>query len=102
MSGQHKHSPLRFRPPGPEREWLEARKAETGEPMNAILTLAVRALMARDRILAAHPITTKVIPPGYRAGTGEKFGCETCHDWDGVTEGRGYCETLLALGADEQ
>ncbi|CAM5626952.1 hypothetical protein STENM36S_08713 [Streptomyces tendae] len=25
------------------------------------------------------------------------FGCETCHDWDGVPEGRGNCDTVLAL-----
>ncbi|MFJ6363416.1 hypothetical protein ACIQIE_19830 [Streptomyces globisporus] len=25
------------------------------------------------------------------------FGCETCHDWDGVPEGRGNCPTILAL-----
>jgi hypothetical protein len=46
MPGQHKHNPLRFRPPGDVREWLDKRQAETGEPMNAILTAAVRALMA--------------------------------------------------------
>jgi hypothetical protein len=45
MPGRHKHNPLRFRPPAEEREWLEARQEETGEPMNAILTAAVRALM---------------------------------------------------------
>jgi hypothetical protein len=54
---------------------------------------------AKRAILAAHPLTTEVIPPGYRTGTGQPFGCETCHDWDGVTEGRGYCDTLLALAA---
>ena len=48
MSGQHKHSPLRFRPPEVEREWLEARAEQTGEPLNAILTAAVRALMSGD------------------------------------------------------
>jgi hypothetical protein len=58
-----------------------------------------REVEAMRAILAAHPVTTEVIPPGYQAGTGEKFGCETCHDWDGATEGRGYCETLLALAA---
>ena len=60
---------------------------------------ALREAAAKRAILAAHPVTTEVIPPGYRAGTGEKFGCETCHDWDGVTEGRGYCGTLRALAA---
>lgn len=46
MTGKHKRTPLRFRPPEAERVWLEARQEETGEPMNAILTAAVRALMA--------------------------------------------------------
>lgn len=48
MPGQHKHPPLRFRPPAAEREYLEARAERTGEPVNAILTAAVRALMATD------------------------------------------------------
>lgn len=46
MPGQHKHTPLRFRPPEAERLWLEQRQAQTGDPMNAILTQAVRALMS--------------------------------------------------------
>lgn len=47
MPGQHKHTPLRFRPPEAERLWLEQRQAETGDAMNAILTAAVRALRAQ-------------------------------------------------------
>lgn len=55
MPGQHKHTPLRFRPPEAERLWLEQRQAETGEPMNAILTAAVRALMTQvDRRTPTH------------------------------------------------
>jgi hypothetical protein len=51
MPSQHKHAPLRFRPPAAEREWLEKRAAKTGEPLNAILTAAVRALMAASEDL---------------------------------------------------
>lgn len=46
MSDRHKTSPLRFRPPEPERLWLAAYQEQTGLPMNAILTEAVRALRA--------------------------------------------------------
>ncbi|WP_420032221.1 hypothetical protein ACN2WE_05005 [Streptomyces sp. cg28] len=48
------------------------------------------------KILAAHPYTTRVINPSYGKHTAG-FGCETCHDWDGVPEGRGNCPTILAL-----
>ena len=48
VPSQHKHSPLRFRPPEAERVWLQERAERTGEPVNAILTLAVRALIAAD------------------------------------------------------
>lgn len=51
---------------------------------------------AKRRIVAAHPLTGSVIPEGY-VGRNEGFGCETCHDWDGVTEALGNCDTLLAL-----
>jgi hypothetical protein len=51
---------------------------------------------AHRKILAAHPYTTRVINPGYGAQSAG-FGCETCHDWDGVPEGRGNCATILAL-----
>lgn len=57
MSGQHKHSPLRFRPPEAERLWLASYQEQTGDAMNAILTEAVRRLMAdagmREQIAAA-------------------------------------------------
>ena len=58
----------------------------------------LREVEAKRAILAEHPLTRHVIPPGYRL-VGEGFGCELCHDWDGVTEGRGYCGTLLAAVA---
>ena len=77
--------------------------ARLDEDERAALTenLAPRALSevkAKRAILAEHPVTAEVISPGYRGG-GDPFGCENCHDWDGVTEGYGYCGTLLAFAA---
>ena len=43
---RHKNTPLRFRPPDAERLWLAAYQEQTGKPMNAILTEAVRRLRA--------------------------------------------------------
>lgn len=56
----------------------------------------LRRCAADRKILAAHPYTTRVINPvnGLQSAG---FGCETCHDWDGVPEGRGNCATILAL-----
>jgi hypothetical protein len=48
MTDRHKNPPLRFRPPEPERSWLAAYQERTGKPMNAILTEAVRRLMAEE------------------------------------------------------
>lgn len=45
---RHKTRPLRFRPPEPERLWLATYQEQTGKPMNAILTEAVRALRAQS------------------------------------------------------
>ncbi|MFJ6729356.1 DUF6221 family protein [Streptomyces sp. NPDC091281] len=56
----------------------------------------LRRCAADRKILSAHPYTTRVINPGY-GGHSAGFGCETCHDWDGVPEGRGNCATILAL-----
>ncbi|WP_411096000.1 DUF6221 family protein [Streptomyces sp. 020-2-3H-GM] len=55
-----------------------------------------RRCAADRKILAAHPYTTRVVDPSYGPHTAG-FGCETCHDWDGVPEGRGNCPTILAL-----
>lgn len=44
MPGQHKHPPLRFRPPEAERSWLLDYAKRTGTPVNAVLTAAVAAL----------------------------------------------------------
>lgn len=57
---------------------------------------ALRFCTADRKILAAHPYTTRVVNPSYGQHTAG-FGCETCHDWDGVPEGRGNCGTILAL-----
>ncbi|MFD8545670.1 DUF6221 family protein [Streptomyces sp. NPDC059649] len=76
--------------------------AENMQPVSASFIAlsspaAARRRCAADRkILAAHPHTTVVINPSYGPATAG-FGCETCHDWDGVTEGRGNCDTILAL-----
>lgn len=57
---------------------------------------ALRRCAAARKILAAHPYTTNVVNPSYGQHSAG-FGCETCHDWDGVPEGRGNCATILAL-----
>jgi hypothetical protein len=56
----------------------------------------LQRIAAERKILAAHPYTTRVINPlcGQESAG---FGCETCHNWDGVPEGRGNCATVLAL-----
>jgi hypothetical protein len=56
----------------------------------------LRRIAADRKLLAAHPYTTRVISPlcGQESAG---FGCETCHNWDGVPEGRGNCATVLAL-----
>jgi len=41
MPDRHKHTPLRFRPPEPERLWLMDHHEKTGRPVNAILTDAL-------------------------------------------------------------
>lgn len=55
----------------------------------------LRRVAAERKILAAHPYTTRVVT-GYGEHTAG-FGCENCHNWDGVPEGRGNCATILAL-----
>lgn len=59
-------------------------------------TRALTAATAMRAILEAHPLTDRIV--GYGTGT-ETFGCMVCHDWDGVTDGHGYCDTLRALAA---
>lgn len=56
----------------------------------------LRRCAADRKILAAHPYTERVVNPNYGPHSAG-FGCETCHDWDGVPEGRGNCDTILAL-----
>ncbi|MEU5043166.1 DUF6221 family protein [Streptomyces griseorubiginosus] len=59
---------------------------------------AVLRRIAADRKILdeLHPSTTQIINPGYGKHVAD-FGCVTCHDWDGVTEGYGYCPTVRAL-----
>ncbi|MFE7072684.1 DUF6221 family protein [Streptomyces sp. NPDC057620] len=56
----------------------------------------LRRCEADRKILAAHPYTERVISPSDGSPTAG-FGCETCHGWGGVPEGRGACPTILAL-----
>jgi hypothetical protein len=49
---------------------------------------------AKRQIVAMHPITDRIVGYGPRT---HDFGCEVCHDWDGVTSGLGFCDTLRAL-----
>ncbi|WP_406145080.1 hypothetical protein [Streptomyces anulatus] len=58
--------------------------------------MVLRRCAADRKILAAHPYSTQVVNPSYGPHSAG-FGCETCHDWDGVPEGRGNCPTILAL-----
>jgi hypothetical protein len=46
--GQHKYSPLRFRPSEKNRAWLLGRHEKTGEAVNAIVNRALDALRVRD------------------------------------------------------
>jgi hypothetical protein len=55
-----------------------------------------REVAAKRAILAAHPVTDRIVAYGCRDFP---FGCETCHDWDGATEGRGWCDTIRAIAA---
>lgn len=70
-------------------EWIEEQIAAAPEA-------DARWSATHRKILAAHPYTSGVLNPGYGPHTAG-FGCETCRDWDGVTEGRGNCDTILAL-----
>jgi hypothetical protein len=52
----------------------------------------LRRITADKKLIAAHPVTTEV-----RDIRMTRFGCQTCHKWDDRVEGRGYCDTILAL-----
>jgi hypothetical protein len=56
----------------------------------------LRRIAADRKILEAHPVDTDIINPGYGKHVAD-FGCRTCHDWDGVTEGYGWCDTVRLL-----
>lgn len=47
-------------------------------------------------VLAEHPIRHD-LSDYERSYGGQPFGCSTCHDFDGITMGYGYCRTTLAL-----
>jgi len=49
---------------------------------------------AKRRIIKAHPhVPVSAANQWGRQG----FGCRTCHDFDGITTGEGWCPTLTAL-----
>lgn len=76
-------------------DWI-GQQIRAAEAAGADGAATLRRCASDRKILAAHPYTTVVINPGYGPATAG-FGCETCHDWDGVTERRGNCDTILAL-----
>lgn len=41
MPDRHKHPPVAFRPPEPDRRWLVAHAEATGQPVNAVLAQAL-------------------------------------------------------------
>jgi hypothetical protein len=77
------------------REWI-------GEQISVALSAAApgsteeRWCISHQKILDDHTYTTNVVAPNYGPHSAP-FGCERCHDWDGVTAGYGNCATLLAL-----
>jgi hypothetical protein len=44
QADRHTAGPIPFRPPAAEREWLTAYAVQTGRPVNALLTEALRLL----------------------------------------------------------
>lgn len=47
MPDRHKHTPVRFRPPEPDRLWLLQLADKTGRAVNAILTEALSEYRSR-------------------------------------------------------
>jgi hypothetical protein len=47
MPSQHKHTPIRFRPPGADRSWLLDYSERNELPVNAVLTEALQQFRAR-------------------------------------------------------
>ncbi|WP_435285259.1 hypothetical protein [Streptomyces bacillaris] len=76
-------------------DWISS-LLDTAQAAAEIGSVEDRWCAAHRKILEAHPYTTRVINPSYGPHSAG-FGCETCHDWDGVPEGRGNCPTILAL-----
>jgi len=77
------------------REWI-GEQIDRAQAAAEIGSAEDRWCAAHRKILEAHQYTDWVITPGY-GEHGAPFGCVTCHDWDGTTEGRGNCTTILAL-----
>ncbi|MFI5880827.1 DUF6221 family protein [Streptomyces sp. NPDC051554] len=76
---------------GPIPNEADARFIAANDP-----AAVLRRIAADRKILEEHPHTTRVVNPGCGMQSAG-FGCENCHDWDGVPEGRGNCATILAL-----
>lgn len=81
--------------------WEIRKDVEGGWPSTDYLRIAkLRVFAEADAKLAiikAHPVTRDVTPesPDGRHG----FGCETCHQDEGLIIDRGWCVTLRALAA---
>jgi hypothetical protein len=52
----------------------------------------LRRIAADRKLIAAHPITSDV-----RDIRIISLGCRTCHRWDDQIDGRGYCDSIIAL-----
>jgi hypothetical protein len=77
------------------REWV-GEQIDSTQAAAAPGSAGERWCAAHRKILEAHPYTTRVVNPNY-GKPGAPFGCETCHEWDGVPVGYGNCATILAL-----
>jgi hypothetical protein len=76
-------------------EWI-GEQIDKAQSAAEIGSVEDRWCAAHRKILEAHPYTDNVVPAGYQ-GSCAPFGCQTCHDWDGMTVGQGNCDTVLAL-----
>ena len=53
MTDRHKHTPIRFRPPEADRARLLKYADDTGQPVNAVLTAALREFLAESDEIGA-------------------------------------------------
>jgi hypothetical protein len=74
-----------------------ARGRPIGETVANLTIRALRQVEAHRAIVAEHPIADDLSPYSRSCGSGLPFGCETCHEWDGIICGNGYCPTLRHL-----